>query len=109
MSTVRSISAGEPRPALYYHYGIPKCPLPEKMFGVFAHTVDYKRSILFRGFDDTFMVPHSRHTTVDRADVERIPSLRVLASSRRPVSMPFPPARAAASLSWAIPSTIPGR
>ena len=67
--------------ALYYHYGIPKCPLPEKMFGVFAHTVDYKRSILFRGFDDTFMVPHSRHTTVDRADVERIPSLRVLASS----------------------------
>jgi len=66
---------------LYYHYGIDKRPLPEKMFGVFPHTVDYKRSILFRGFDDTFMVPHSRHTTVDRADIERIPALRVLASS----------------------------
>ena len=67
--------------ALYYHYGIEKRPLPEKMFGVFEHTVDYKRSILFRGFDDRFMVPHSRHTTIDRADVERVPSLRILASS----------------------------
>ena len=67
---------------LYYHYGIQKHQLKEKMFGVFPHTVDYKRSILFRGFDDTFMVPHSRHTTIDRADVERVPSLRVLASSK---------------------------
>ena len=67
--------------ALYYHYGIPKRQLPEKMFGVFEHQVDYRRSILFRGFDDTFMVPHSRHTTIDRGDVERVPSLRVLASS----------------------------
>ena len=66
---------------LYYHYGIEKRQLPEKMFGVFEHTVDYKRSILFRGFDDRFMVPHSRHTTVDRADVERVPGLRILASS----------------------------
>ncbi|MCI8524407.1 MAG: homoserine O-succinyltransferase [Oscillospiraceae bacterium] len=66
---------------LYYHYGIRKRPLPEKLFGVFPHRVDYKRSILFRGFDDVFMAPHSRHTTIDRADVERVPSLRVLASS----------------------------
>ena len=66
---------------LYYHFGINKRPLPEKMFGVFRHKVDYKRSILFRGFDDTFMVPHSRHTTVDRADIEANPALRVLASS----------------------------
>ena len=66
---------------LYYHYGIDKRPLDAKMFGVFPHTVDYKRSILFRGFDDTFMVPHSRHTTVDRAEIEKIPALRVLASS----------------------------
>ena len=66
---------------LYYHYGIDKRPLPHKMFGVFPHVVDYKRSILFRGFDDTFMVPHSRHTTVDRSDIEKIPALRVLASS----------------------------
>ena len=66
---------------LYYHYGIEKRPLDKKLFGVFAHHLDYKRSILFRGFDDVFYVPHSRHTTVDRADVERVEGLRVLASS----------------------------
>ena len=66
---------------LYYHYGIDKRPLDAKMFGVFPHTVDYKRSILFRGFDDTFMVPHSRHTTVERSEIEKIPALRILASS----------------------------
>ena len=66
---------------LYYHYGIQKKPLPEKLFGVFPHKADYKRSILLRGFDDEFMVPHSRHTTVDRADIEKIPELKILASS----------------------------
>ena len=66
---------------LYYHYGIEKQQLPEKLFGVFEHTLDYKRSILFRGFDDTFLVPHSRHTTVRREDIEKVPELRVLASS----------------------------
>jgi homoserine O-succinyltransferase len=66
---------------LYYHFGIDKQPLPEKMFGIFPHTVDYKRSILFRGFDDTFMVPHSRHTTVLREDIEAVPELKILASS----------------------------
>ena len=66
---------------LYYHYGVDKQPLPEKMFGVFPHTVDYKQSILFRGFDDTFFVPHSRHTTVRREDIEAVPELRVLSSS----------------------------
>ncbi|MBR3503058.1 MAG: homoserine O-succinyltransferase [Clostridia bacterium] len=66
---------------LYYHFGIQKKPLPEKMFGVFPHTLDYRRAILFRGFDDVFMVPHSRHTTVDRADIERVSELRILASS----------------------------
>ena len=49
---------------LYYHYGIQKHLLPKKCFGVYPHKVDYKRSILFRGFDETFMVPQSRHTTV---------------------------------------------
>lgn len=68
--------------ALYYHYGIRKYPLEEKLFGVFRHTVDYRRSILFRGFDDVFMAPHSRHTTIRREDVDRIPSLRILASSK---------------------------
>ena len=67
---------------LYYHYGIEKRELPEKMFGVFEHKVDKKTSMLFRGFDDTFMVPHSRHTTVLREDVEKVPELRILASSK---------------------------
>ncbi len=66
---------------LYYHFGIDKEPLPEKMFGIFPHKVDYKRSILFRGFDDTFMVPHSRHTTVRRELIEAEPALKILASS----------------------------
>jgi len=66
---------------LYYHYGIKKHPLPEKLFGVFAHKADYKRAILLRGFDDTFYVPHSRHTTVHRADLEAEPGLKILASS----------------------------
>ncbi|MBQ8202913.1 MAG: homoserine O-succinyltransferase [Clostridia bacterium] len=67
---------------LYYHYGIEKYPLNEKLFGVFPHTADYKKSILFRGFDDTFMVPHSRHTTVKREDIEKVEELRILASSK---------------------------
>ena len=67
---------------LYYHYGIPKVKLPEKMFGVFPHTVEYKRSIMFRGFDDVFWVPHSRHTSVLREDIEAHPELRILASSQ---------------------------
>ena len=66
---------------LYYHYGIQKKQLPEKLFGVFPHKADYKRSILLRGFDDEFMVPHSRHTTVLREDIEKIPELKILASS----------------------------
>lgn len=66
---------------LYYHYGVQKKPLPEKMFGVFKHKADYKRSILLRGFDDEFWVPHSRHTTVLREDIEKVPGLRVIASS----------------------------
>ena len=66
---------------LYYHYGIQKHPLPEKLFGVYPHHADYKRAILLRGFDDTFWAPHSRHTTIDRADVEAQPGLKILASS----------------------------
>lgn len=66
---------------LYYHYGIKKYPLEKKLFGVFRHEVEYKRSILFRGFDDTFMIPHSRHTTVKREDIEAVPELSILSSS----------------------------
>ena len=67
---------------LYYHYGIPKHDLDKKLFGVFPHQADYKRAILLRGFDDTFYAPHSRHTTVLRADIEKCPELRILASSQ---------------------------
>ena len=67
---------------LYYHHGVPKYPVPEKMFGVFPHRVERKSSILFRGFDEEFMVPQSRHTTVLREDIERVPELKILASSR---------------------------
>ncbi len=66
---------------LYYHFGIKKYPLDKKLFGVFPHKVDHKSSILFRGFDDNFMVPHSRHTTVRREDLEKVPELKILASS----------------------------
>ncbi len=67
--------------ALYYHYGIQKYDLPEKLFGVFPHTVERRSNILMRGFDDVFMVPHSRHTTIRREDVEACPDLKILASS----------------------------
>jgi homoserine O-succinyltransferase/O-acetyltransferase len=66
---------------LYYHYGIKKYPLEKKLFGVFPHKVEYKNSILMRGFDDTFMVPHSRHTTIHREDIEKVPQLKIAASS----------------------------
>ena len=66
---------------LYYHFGIDKKPLDKKMFGIFPHKADYKKSILFRGFDDVFMVPHSRHTTVDIEDIKKCSELKILASS----------------------------
>ena len=67
---------------LYYHYGIKKHTLEKKLFGLFKHKADYKNSILLRGFDEEFFVPHSRHTTVNRADIEGIPELKILASSK---------------------------
>ena len=66
---------------LYYHFGIKKYKLDKKMFGIFPHKVDYKGSILFRGFDDNFLVPHSRHTTISREDLEKIPELKILSTS----------------------------
>lgn len=67
--------------ALYYHYGVRKLQLPEKLFGVFRHRVVHKNSILFRGFDDEFMVPHSRHTTFSRESIVAVPELKILAES----------------------------
>lgn len=67
---------------LYYHYGIPKYDLPQKMFGVFPHYMSWTRPVkLFRGFDDVFYVPHSRHTEIRREDLEKKPELRILSES----------------------------
>ncbi len=66
---------------LYYHYGIPKYPLDKKLFGIFPHKAERKHQILLRGFDDVFMVPHSRHTTILREDIEKVPELKIAASS----------------------------
>ena len=67
---------------LYYHYGIPKYERPSKMFGVFPHSLSWTRPVkLFRGFDDIFYVPHSRHTEVRRSDIEQVPTLRILSES----------------------------
>ena len=66
---------------LYYHFGVDKVPLDKKMFGVFPHEVTYKRSILFRGFDDRFMVPHSRHTGLDMDKLKKTKELKILAAS----------------------------
>ena len=67
--------------ALYYHFGIPKYKLDKKLFGVFRHRAERKNYILLRGFDDVFMAPHSRHTTVRREDLENCSKLKILASS----------------------------
>lgn len=66
---------------LYYHFGIEKKDLDEKLFGVFPHKADYKQSILLRGFDDVFYIPHSRHTTILKEDIEKVNDLKILASS----------------------------
>ena len=68
---------------LYYHYGIKKYPLDAKLFGVFEHTADYKNSMLLRGFDDKFFVPHSRHTTIKREDIEKVKELKIVSSSEK--------------------------
>ncbi|MCQ2405730.1 MAG: homoserine O-succinyltransferase [Oscillospiraceae bacterium] len=68
---------------LYYHYGIQKRPLPKKLSGVFPHEVVRRSSMLMRGFDDVFMVPHSRNTTVDIEDVKACDKLKILAVSEK--------------------------
>jgi len=67
--------------ALYYHYGIPKYKMDKKLFGVFRHRLVHHYPILFRGFDDEFLVPHSRHTTIHKSDVLRHPEIKIVAES----------------------------
>ena len=66
---------------LYYHYGVPKYILPQKVFGVFPHHALKKKSRLFRGFDDVYWVPHSRQTEVRAEDIEKVPQLRIMSVS----------------------------
>lgn len=66
---------------LYHHYGIPKYALDKKVFGVFPHVINKEYVKLFRGFDDEFYVPHSRHTEVRRKDIERVEGLEILSES----------------------------
>jgi homoserine O-succinyltransferase len=68
---------------LYYHFGINKYHVSKKIFGVFEHSVSCEDSPLVRGFDDTFWVPHSRHTQIKREDIEPIKELIILAESKK--------------------------
>ncbi len=66
---------------LYYHFGVPKKQLDNKMFGIFPHKIEMPYHPLVRGFDEQFFVPHSRHTEVCREDIEKVSQLEILTSS----------------------------
>lgn len=66
---------------LYHHYGIPKYALDKKMFGIFKHRTLLPLHPIFRGFDDEFYVPHSRHTEVRKEDILKVPELTLLSES----------------------------
>ncbi|MCR5559262.1 MAG: homoserine O-succinyltransferase [Schwartzia sp.] len=72
---------------LYYHYGIPKYPVAPKIFGVFKHHLCVEHEKLFRGFDDEFYVPHSRHTEFRREDIEKVPELTIMAEAEQPAGV----------------------
>ena len=68
---------------LYYHYGVPKYSLPKKMFGVFPHSSLVPQLPIFRGFDDVFNIPHSRHTEIRKEDILKNKALTVIAESEQ--------------------------
>lgn len=72
---------------LYYHYGIPKHDVTAKVFGVFRHHLCVEHEMLFRGFDDEFFVPHSRHTEIRREDIEKAPALTIMAEAEAPAGV----------------------
>ena len=72
---------------LYYHYGVKKYPVAPKVFGVFRHHLCVENEKLFRGFDDEFYVPHSRHTEVHREEIERVPELTIMAEAEEPAGV----------------------
>lgn len=67
---------------IYYHYGITKQPLEEKLFGIYRHKVYHRKTPLVRGFDDEFYAPHSRYTTVSKEEIDNNPELIILADSK---------------------------
>lgn len=67
--------------ALYHFYGIPKYSLDHKMFGVFKHRISDRKIPIFRGFDDEYYVPHSRHTEVRAEDIDKVPELDIISRS----------------------------
>jgi len=67
---------------LFHFYGIPKYDLPKKMFGVFKHQASDNKIPIFRGFDDEYYVPHSRHTEIRKEDIEKVPELEIISSSK---------------------------
>lgn len=66
---------------MYHHFGVPKYPLPVKMFGIFPHWINRSNVRLLQGFDDLFFVPHSRHTEVKRQDIDKVSELEILSES----------------------------
>ncbi len=68
--------------ALFHYYGIPKYPLEKKMFGVFPHKNTHKQLPIFRGFDDIYQIPHSRHTEVREKDIKKINALEIISTSK---------------------------
>ena len=68
---------------LYYRYGIEKYELPKKLFGIYNHMILNSKHPLMRGFDDFFLVPHSRYTGIRPGDIEAVPELEILATSRK--------------------------
>ena len=70
---------------LYYHYGVPKYPLPQKMFGIFPQYMSDNTLPIFRGFDDVFYMPHSRHTEIRKEDILKVPELTLIAREGREI------------------------
>jgi len=66
---------------LHYHFGIPKYPLEKKMFGIFEHHLADLKIPIFRGFNDTFMAPHSRHTEIHAEDILKVPEIELISHS----------------------------
>ncbi len=69
--------------ALYYHYGVPKINLSPKLLGVYKHEILSRHSPFFRGFDDTFYMPHSRSSTISEEDIKKVPDLRILSTAEK--------------------------